>query len=143
MSYELSQATTSRSVRRRILLAEDDDEMRAMLSQALRREGHLITECRNGVQLLLHLAPLLEPAGHVEFDLIISDIRMPGLTGMEILEGLARRDNRPCPPVVLITAFGSRETHKAAKRCGVAAIIDKPFEIEDLLGVINKVLGRS
>jgi DNA-binding NtrC family response regulator len=141
MACESSRATERRSVPRRILLAEDDAEMRKMLSQALSREGHLITECPDGVDLLLHLAPLLEPAGRVEFDLVISDIRMPGLTGMEILEGLTKCGDRI--PVILITAFGTRETYHAARQCGVAAMLDKPFEIDDLLATVGRVLGTS
>lgn len=113
--------------------------MRTMLCTALRKEGYLITECPDGVQLLLQLTPLLDAAGQVDFDLIISDIRMPGLTGMEVLEGLARRDG--CPPVVLITAFGNRETHEAARQCGIAAMLDKPFEMEDLLAAVSRTLG--
>ncbi len=141
MSRDSNQTSTKRPVQRRILLAEDDGEMRAMLSRALRKEGHRLTECANGAELLLHVAPLLDPGGHVEFDLIISDIRMPGLTGMEVLEGLARHDG--CPPVVLITAFGNKKTHEAARRFGAAAMLDKPFEIDDLLAAVGRVMETT
>jgi CheY-like chemotaxis protein len=139
VSHESVHQTQTQPTLRRILLAEDDEAMRAMLCAALRREGYLITECADGVQLLLQLTPLLDAAGPVDFDLIISDVRMPGLTGMEVLEGLARREG--CPPVVLITAFGNKETHEAARQCGVAAMLDKPFEIEDLLAAVSRVLA--
>jgi CheY-like chemotaxis protein len=115
--------------------------MRAMLCGALRREGYLITTCSDGIELLRHLSPLLDPAGRVEFDLIISDIRMPGITGIEILEGLSRCHNRP--PAVLITAFGDQEIHEVARQCGVAAMFDKPFEIDDLLAAVSSVLGKT
>ena len=139
MSHESAHRAKTRAAPRRILLAEDDGAMRAMLCAALSKEGYVITECPDGVQLLLHLTPLLGSAGPVDFDLIISDIRMPGLTGLEVLEGLASREGSP--PVVLITAFGNRETHEAASQCGVAAMLDKPFEIEDLLAAVSRVLG--
>jgi hypothetical protein len=73
----------------RILLAEDDKEMRAMLVHALRNAGYEVTECPDGLGLLTHLEPFLKPEaiGHEGVDLIISDIRMPGFTGMEVLEG--------------------------------------------------------
>ena len=65
------------------------------------------------------------------FDLIISDIRMPGITGMTILDGVQLFEG--FPPMILITAFGDEETHAEAKRLGVAAIFDKPFDLDELL----------
>ena len=115
--------------------------MRTMLCTALRKEGYLITTCSDGIQLLQHLSPLLDPAGRVDFDLIISDVRMPGITGTEILEGLTRCHN--LPPAVLITAFGDREIHEVARQCGAAAMFDKPFEIDDLLAAVSRVLGKT
>ena len=75
------------------------------------------------------------------FDLIISDIRMPGITGIEVLEGLHAHEN--CPPMILITAFGDKETHAQAHRLGAAAIFDKPFDIEDLLANVRETLYPS
>lgn len=124
-----------------VLLAEDDDEMRALLAQALRKCGYDVTECEDGMELLLRLNPLLESNGEVEYDVIISDIYMPGLSGMEVMESLARKLR--CPPIILITAFGDHEIHEKAKRLGVAAILDKPFEIEDLLTAVRAALGES
>ena len=141
MFHESVQQSQDQPAPRRILLAEDDEAMRAMLCAALSKEGYAVTDCPDGVQLLLQLAPLLDGAGPVDFDLIVSDIRMPGLTGTEVLEGLASREG--CPPVVLITAFGTREAHEAAKQWGAAAILDKPFEIEDLLAAASRILGTS
>jgi DNA-binding response OmpR family regulator len=141
VGHKSIKAVESQAVPRRILLAEDDGAMRAMLCAALRKEGYVITECPDGVQLLLHLTPLLNATGSVAFDLVISDIRMPGLTGTEVLEGVAGCKSRP--PVILITAFGNREAHEEARRCGVAAMLDKPFEIEGLLAEVSKVLGTS
>jgi DNA-binding response OmpR family regulator len=141
MSCHPSQPAESRSVLHSILLAEDDAEMRALLSQALREKGYVVTECNDGAQLLLHLSPLLDAGGNVAYDLVISDIRMPALTGLEIVEGLTGHVN--CPPMILITAFGDQVTHESATRCGVAAMLDKPFEIGDLLAEVDRLLGVS
>jgi DNA-binding response OmpR family regulator len=122
-----------------ILLAEDDRDMRMLLSQALRKQGYMVTECQDGVQFLTRLGPLLDSRGAVEYDVIISDIRMPGLTGMEVLEGLT--DTAWCPPVILITAFGDSDTHVRAAELGVAAMFDKPFEIDDLVAAVRAVLA--
>jgi CheY-like chemotaxis protein len=117
--------------RRVALLAEDDREMRLLLSLTFHRNGWNVIECMDGIELMARLAPLLEGENAAVCDLIITDIRMPGMTGMEVVEKLARIQG--CPPVIMITAFGNAETHELARQLGVAAILDKPFEIEDLI----------
>ena len=122
-----------------ILLAEDDEEMRSLLALMLRREGYLVTECPDGISLLDQLSPFFLPGEEENiFDLIISDIKMPGITGMEILMGANERDD--FPPIILITAFGDRKTHDQAERLGAAALFDKPFDINDLLNSVSEIL---
>jgi len=123
----------------RILLAEDDADMRELLAQALAREGCVVTECCDGIQLLDHLSGLLDNRPVEPFDMIISDIRMPGLTGLEILEGLP--GSKGLPPTVLITAFGDEVTHAEAKRAGAVVTLDKPFDVEALLAIVRRVVG--
>ena len=127
----------------RILLAEDDKEMRALLALSLRKEGYKVTECLDGVDLVTHLEPFLLPNGIGDKDvaLIISDIRMPGFTGMEVLEGAPK--NNGFPPMILITAFGDEETHALAKEFGVAAMFDKPFDMDDLLAKVYELLPQN
>lgn len=123
-----------------ILLAEDDKEMRALLVLSLRKAGYRVTACRDGVGLLTHLGAFLLPdeSEHEDVDLIISDIRMPGFTGMEVLEGIPK--NKGFPPMILITAFGDEETHALAKEFGVAAMFDKPFDMDDLLAKVHELV---
>jgi DNA-binding response OmpR family regulator len=122
---------TSNRRTRRVLIAEDHDEFRELLAQSFRHHGYEVTECRHGIDLVEQLRCLQDPARDSDYDLVISDIRMPGVTGLSILDGL--RECKNAPPVILITAFGDPQTHAEAKRLGAAAIIDKPFEILDLL----------
>jgi CheY-like chemotaxis protein/ribosome-associated translation inhibitor RaiA len=122
----------------RILLAEDDLEMRKMIAWSLREEGFDVTECKDGNSLIKR-AGLLDSSRQTNFfDLIISDIRMPGVTGMQVLEGV--KDYMDFPPIILITAFGDEDTHINAKKSGAAMIIDKPFDMEDLLEKISQVI---
>jgi DNA-binding response OmpR family regulator len=123
-----------------ILLAEDDKEMRAMLAFALRKDGYEVTECSNGVDLFtrLDLLFLSKKMGQKDVALIISDIRMPGLTGMEVLEDTSKKEG--FPPMILITAFGDEKTHALADELGVAAMFDKPFDMDDLLAKIHELL---
>lgn len=122
-----------------ILLAEDDEEMRSLLALVLRKEGYLVTECPDGMSLLEQLSPFFLPGQEENiFDLIISDIKMPGVTGMEILMGANERGD--FPPIILITAFGDRKTHDQAERLGAVALFDKPFDINDLLDKVRTIL---
>ena len=71
-------------------------------------------------------------------DLVISDIRMPGYSGFEVLAGLRRADRRT--PFILITALGEHETYAEARRLGATFIFHKPFEVDDLrTAVLNLV----
>jgi DNA-binding response OmpR family regulator len=125
-----------------ILLAEDDEEMRRLLALMLRKEGYQVTECPDGISLLDQLSSLfLHEENQRNFNLIISDIRMPGVTGMEILMGASEDKN--FPPMILMTAFGDKETHIQAERLGVAALFDKPFDIDDMLNKVREILLSS
>jgi response regulator RpfG family c-di-GMP phosphodiesterase len=73
-----------------------------------------------------------------DFDLIVSDIRMPGVTGLEVLEGI--HEAEWFVPMILITAFGNEEVHRQAEELGAAGMFDKPFDINDLITRIRQVL---
>jgi len=113
----------------RVLLAEDDHEMRRLLVSTLRREGCDVIEARTGTQLSEQIA-LAHENNPPSIDLIISDVRMPGRSGLDVLGGLRRSERTT--PMILITAFGDSETHAQAHRLGVLAVFNKPFELDDL-----------
>ena len=104
----------------------------------LRKDGYDVIEAKTGAELLDALTgQLLQPIGRPPADLIISDLRMPGFTGLEILSGL-RRDS--LIPFILITAFGGEEVRSEALGRGAAAA-SEPFEIEDLRVAVVKLIG--
>jgi DNA-binding response OmpR family regulator len=115
----------------RVLVAEDDFELRKLLCASLRRAGFEVLEARDGLQLgeLLeaHQARGGRAAG---FDLVITDVRMPGRSGLLALAELRRHDW--ITPVVVITAFGDEATHAEAHRLGANAVLDKPFSMAAL-----------
>ena len=124
--------------RTHILLAEDDREMCRLVAMVLNKEGYDVTMCNSGINLVSHLtADALDVDGD-HYDLVISDIRMPGVSGMEVLEGLKNSSNGP--PFILITAFGDAETHEAAHRLGAVAILDKPFNMDSLLKIVRSTV---
>lgn len=127
----------------RVLLAEDDRELRRLLAAELRKEGYIVEEAGSGFDLLELLGDLA--LRNKAFDLIITDIRMRGLTGLSIVEGLRSgiTPGTSGTPVILMTAFGDEDTHAEAKRLG-ATMFDKPFDLDDFRAcAINLVSPRS
>lgn len=118
-----------------ILLAEDDPELLELLIFVLLRAGYQVTGCDNGLQLL-------EELERVEtYDLVISDLRMPALTGLEVLK--SQFDNPHCPPFICMTAFGDEQTHATARRLGAAATIDKPFDLDEMIALVQASLSSK
>jgi CheY-like chemotaxis protein len=124
----------------RILLAEDDDELRRLLAVMLRSAGFSVIEARDGVQLaeLVH-SRLLDPSKGEVVDLVVTDVRMPGPSGLAVLADLRRRDW--ATPVIIITAFGDRLTHAEAERLGATATLDKPFSLHVLRRLVARLVG--
>jgi CheY-like chemotaxis protein len=118
-----------------VIVAEDEADVRQLVAVALRRLGYEIIEARTGAELLDELGDglLLEDLA-ARPDLIISDIRMPGLTGLEILAGL--RHAEWSTAIVLMTAYADLETREEARRLGADAFFEKPFDIDDLITVV-------
>ena len=112
----------------RILIAEDDAEMLELLSRVLREEGFRVLTASNGHQALARIE-------EGDFDLVLSDVRMPGPDGMEVLRrAMASRLHQP---VILMTAFGSISSAVEAMRAGAFHYLTKPFNLDDLLEIVN------
>jgi DNA-binding NtrC family response regulator len=122
----------------RILLAEDDLEMRRFLAESLRGAGYEVVEVENGFGVMDYIAARLIAGTGIDIGLVVSDIRMPGVDGLRLLSGFHSHDSSL--PVILITAFGNPETHAEAKRRGALAVMDKPFDVDELLALIRRVL---
>jgi CheY-like chemotaxis protein len=126
----------------RVLLAEDDQELRWLIAHSLRGDGFEVVEAADGLDLLDQVGTSLSDTLELEsIDLIVSDVRMPGWTGLEVLAGL---NSAGChTPVVLITAFGDPEVHAAGKRLGAAAVLDKPFDLNELSRIAARLLDPN
>jgi DNA-binding response OmpR family regulator len=121
----------------RILLAEDDDELRSLLAEALRKDGYQVMEVRNGVVLddiIRELAPQTMSHPH---EVVISDVRMPGRTGLSVLE--SHRGCPWCPRFIFMTGFGDEDLRDEASRLGADAVLEKPFELDQLRHILDKV----
>jgi DNA-binding response OmpR family regulator len=125
-----------------ILLVEDDEEMRRVLARALRRDGYGVVEARDGSEALEQLGTVILDRRRRRTGgpaLLITDVRLPGFSGLEILEGM-RLAALPLP-AILITAFGDAETHADAYRLGATYVLDKPFDVDELRAAVQLALA--
>jgi len=126
----------------KILLVEDDFELRSILAGALRRHGYVVVEAAHGDEALEWMGPgVLDGAAERLPALVVSDIRMPYFSGLEILQCVQL--TRRVVPVILITGFGDSDTHALAHALGASCVLDKPFDVEDLLGAVRGILAAG
>jgi DNA-binding NtrC family response regulator len=116
----------------RILVVDDDHAMRLALSESLESCGYDILAAENGREAL-------ELFKKGKFDLVVTDMKMPGMTGIEVLRGV--KELSPDIPVILITAYGTVGTAVEAMKEGAAEFIMKPFSLDDLEAVVKHVLN--
>jgi CheY-like chemotaxis protein len=114
----------------RVLVAEDDPDMRRLIATLLRMAGHKVAEARDGMDILDRLESSIWSERHDLFDVIVSDVNMPGLSGLDVLAAL--RCAYWTTPVVLITAFGDDDMRAEARALGASAVLDKPIDPEKL-----------
>ncbi len=115
----------------RVLVADDDDEVRDLVSETLRDDGYEVHEATDGLALLELIGSMLlgEPTAQ-PFELIISDVRLPGgVSGLDMLAGIRRADWSL--PVLLVTGYGDAAVYEEAARLG-AWVLDKPLDLDDL-----------
>ncbi len=120
-------------IRRNILIADDDDDMRALMATTLRNDGYSVVEASDGAQLLEILRDAMDDV-RVRPDILVTDIKMPRLSGLGVLQALRRARVRM--PVILVTAFSDESMHTVAKRLGAVGVLQKPFDVDDLRTVV-------
>ncbi|TAL23699.1 MAG: sigma-54-dependent Fis family transcriptional regulator [Nitrospirae bacterium] len=118
----------------KILIAEDEEITLKHLSYALEKEGNAVTGVKNGIDAL----KIIEKE---EFDILISDIKMPGIDGLTLLAEV--KDKHPNIEVIIITGFGSIESAVEAMKRGATDYITKPFNLDELNLKINKVQEKK
>ncbi|HYQ30255.1 MAG TPA: sigma-54 dependent transcriptional regulator [Polyangiaceae bacterium] len=114
----------------RILVVEDDDETREAVAGALRDLGYDATVCHDA----------RSARTHSDVDIVVTDIRMPGESGLELCADIA--GNRPDLPVILMTAFGDTRAVSLGLRAGASDFLAKPFSLSDLGAAVGRALER-
>lgn len=117
-----------------ILIAEDEEITQKHLKSTLEREGHRVMSAYNG----LDAWALLEER---DFDLLIADIKMPGMTGRDLL--LKVKEKHPEVDVIIITGYGSIDSAMEAIKLGALDYITKPFVLDELVTTVRKILERK
>ncbi|MGE0886477.1 MAG: sigma-54-dependent transcriptional regulator [Blastocatellales bacterium] len=123
-------------MRARILIAEDNGDMRDLLQEVMEDAGYDTMVAVNGRQALSYV----EKESKV-IDLVISDVQMPEMSGEQLLAKV--RDSRPETPVIVITAFGSVEQAVEMVKAGAYQYLTKPFENREILRLIEEALEGS
>ncbi len=117
---------------KRVLVVDDDGEMRSLLKDFIEEEdGFEVDWVGDGSEAFLKLLGK-------DFDLIITDIRMPGLSGLDIIPAL--KNQHPGIPIIAITAFGSEETNRKAFARGANAYLEKPIPLDRLRNLIHEFI---
>jgi DNA-binding NtrC family response regulator len=114
-----------------ILVVEDEAKMRRLLELQLGEEGfvvHSAADAETGLQLLIREKP----------DLVVTDLRLPGMSGLEFLQAVKRTN--AALPVVVMTAYGTVESAVGAMKIGASDYVTKPFSLDELVLVIRKEL---
>ena len=127
MSWDASQA--------RILVVDDERSMRTVLRTMLRRDGYEIREADNGLRAL----ELVREEG--PFEVVLTDLKMPGIDGLELLQILA--EETPETAVVILTAHGSVDSAVQAVKRGAFDYLEKPFDRQHLRDTIQKAAATA
>ncbi|MCX5716770.1 MAG: response regulator, partial [Nitrospirae bacterium] len=117
----------------KILVAEDEEITLNNIVETLQEEGYKIASSRNG-------ADALQMIEKDHFDVLITDIKMPGISGIELLDKV--REHHPETEVIIITGFGSISSAVEAMKKGAVDYITKPFDLDELLLKVGKIFQQ-
>jgi CheY-like chemotaxis protein len=122
----------------RVLLADDEPNIRGTIIDVLRKYHARVVACDNGAQAIAQLE-----SDETEFDLVVSDIKMPDKTGYDVFAAARKRNANL--PVILMTGFGYDPNHciVRASQEGLQAVLFKPFKVDQFLDEVRKALQQS
>jgi DNA-binding NtrC family response regulator len=116
-----------------ILLVDDEAAQRAMIRGFLHKQGWRVSDVGSG-------AEALQAVRHETFDLVITDYKMPGMSGFDVLQGI--KQINPAIPVVILTAYGTVDSAVEAMKAGAYDYLAKPIDLDELLHLIDRVQER-
>ena len=120
---------------KRLLVVDDEPNLLRAVAACLKAENYEVSTARSGYEALVHLAETIP-------DLIISDIRMPGMDGYKLARQLRASQRTALVPIVFLTAKDETADRIEGFRAGIDAYLTKPFEPDELIAVVNGILNR-
>ena len=126
----------SREGRVRILVAEDDPSVRALLERCLAHEGYEVIIAADGGEAI-------ECVKRCKPDLLLLDVMMPGVNGISVARHLSRNDETRDIPVMFVTAMGNRYSIAAGINAGERSYVTKPFSIPKLIDKVASIVGGA
>ena len=117
-----------------VLVVDDDSNLRELLEEAVRDWGYAVTTARSGEEAL-------ESIGRKKFNIVICDLKMPGMDGLELLKKIKACDKKV--HVIVITGYATLETVVKTIEAGAFDYITKPFRLEELRRIMNKAGPRG
>jgi two-component system KDP operon response regulator KdpE len=124
-----------RGVGSKILLVDDEDQLRRLLRELLEREGYEVVEARDG-------AEALEQVDRHGPDVILLDLNLPGMDGYTVLAHLRSRPATETLPIVVLTAKGDEDNEVRVLQAGADDFLTKPFRARALYARLDKILAR-
>jgi DNA-binding response OmpR family regulator/predicted regulator of Ras-like GTPase activity (Roadblock/LC7/MglB family) len=118
----------------RILVVEDEENLNWSIVNSLRKDGYFVRGVMNGAEAIRIL-------WSEEYDVVISDLKMPGADGFELLQWI--RAHRPKTRLIMVTAFGSASTRNQALEGGVVSYLEKPFDLHTLKEELRRLLQQT
>jgi DNA-binding NtrC family response regulator len=122
------------SAQRKVLVVDDDPVVGQSFDRVLSRKGYAVITAANGDEALAKLAT-------EKYDIVFTDLRMPGMDGLEVAEQVKAR--QPWTPVVIVTGYGSKPSEDRARALGVAEFLNKPLSPEMIEDSAAKALSTA
>jgi DNA-binding NtrC family response regulator len=120
-------------VRMKILVVDDEEGARELFNTILSDEGYEVTLAVNGNEALSRIKG-------ADYDLVVTDIKMPGMDGLQLLQEIRKTGSKI--DVIMVTAYGEVESYLKAMSLGAAEYINKPIRIKELKRIVHKVLAE-
>ncbi len=134
----MTEGHVSNHRKKRILAVDDDGLVRRSMEILLKEAGYEPVVAASGAEALGFL-----PQRH--FDLVITDIRMPGMDGLQVIQAVRdfyKQKGKPPVPILVLTAYNDEPVKQSAIKMGVEHFLLKPFKLEDFLEVLNRSLAK-
>jgi two-component system chemotaxis response regulator CheY len=120
---------------KKVLIVDDSRTIRQQVNFTLSKGGFAVVEAEDGKDGIEKLK------ANADVSMIISDVNMPNMNGLEMVEAISADAGLPKPPIVMLTTEGSGELVERAKKAGAKGWLVKPFKPDQLVAVVQKLVG--